>query len=76
MARYYQHRAKADLGLKPGRLSVSNLPDMIHQTCQWLEGEPKARNFCGDPVQPGSPYCPDHHAWCYVQERFSRRRAA
>jgi hypothetical protein len=41
-----------------------------HKTCQWIEGEPKRRQFCNEPVttrandQP-SPYCETHHAKCY-----------
>jgi hypothetical protein len=34
--------------------------------------------FCNLPVQPGSAYCPNHHALCFqkVQVRFYHRRAA
>ncbi len=35
------------------------------RTCQWIEGEPRDRGFCGEPVQPGSSYCPKHHAICW-----------
>jgi len=35
------------------------------RTCQFIEGEPRDRNFCGKPVQPGSSYCPEHHARCW-----------
>lgn len=36
------------------------------RTCQWLEGDAKERNFCGEPTQAGSSYCPEHHAVCYT----------
>ena len=35
------------------------------EACQWLHGEPKDRDFCGDPIRAGSPYCPEHHERCY-----------
>ncbi len=34
-------------------------------SCQWLEKEPKDRNFCGVKTLPGSPWCGRHHARCY-----------
>ena len=34
-------------------------------TCQWIEGEPRERAFCGAPVKPGSSYCEEHHALCW-----------
>lgn len=42
------------------------------KTCQWLEGEPRDRNFCDQPVGLRanglpSPYCPEHHARVYVR---------
>lgn len=38
------------------------------KTCQWLYGEGKDRNFCGEEVQPGSSYCAKHHAICHVSD--------
>lgn len=35
------------------------------KTCQWIEGEPRGRDFCGAPVLGGSPYCEAHHRRCY-----------
>lgn len=35
-------------------------------TCQWLEGEPRQRNFCGRPVVAASAWCGEHHARVYV----------
>lgn len=33
--------------------------------CRWLDGEPIERDFCNREKQPGSSYCPHHHARCY-----------
>lgn len=35
-------------------------------TCQWLFGEPKQRNFCCDPCVAGKPYCQRHCDKAYV----------
>lgn len=35
------------------------------RSCQWLHGRPADRDFCGEPVKEGSPYCAEHHARCY-----------
>ena len=35
------------------------------KTCQWLHGEPRERNFCGERVKRGSSYCAEHHAVCW-----------
>lgn len=43
-------------------------------TCQFLEGEPHDRNFCGQPTKPGSPYCPEHHRICYRKPTESEMR--
>lgn len=32
--------------------------------CQWLYGEAKLRNFCCEPVRPGSSWCEDHYKEC------------
>ena len=44
----------------------------MNGTCQWLDGEPKERNFCGAKAQPGSSYCPGHHRRCYKSEKDLR----
>lgn len=41
------------------------------QTCQWINGEGRQRDFCTKPVtvrSNGKPsvYCEEHHARCYV----------
>ena len=35
--------------------------------CQWLEGEPRERRFCGAPTQERSSYCDHHHSICFVK---------
>lgn len=37
------------------------------KTCQWINGEPRDRSFCASPSKPGSSYCEQHHAVCYVK---------
>lgn len=39
-----------------------------HKRCQFIEGEPTADDACkcGAKTLPGSPYCPAHHARCYM----------
>ena len=34
--------------------------DLQHETCQWLEGEPAMRAFCGLPVVKGTSWCLAH----------------
>jgi GcrA cell cycle regulator len=56
----------------PARRTLSAVmarPSVRYRTCQHIEGEPAGREtlFCGDPTQPGSPYCPAHHAMCHVE---------
>lgn len=40
-------------------------------TCQWIEGDPAKREFCGRPAKITDrrryPYCPDHCERAYVQ---------
>lgn len=36
--------------------------------CQFINGDPRERDFCGDPVAPGSPYCPKHHSVCHKRD--------
>jgi GcrA cell cycle regulator len=55
----------------PARRSLSAVmarPSVRYRTCQHIAGEPAGREtlFCGDPTQPGSPYCAAHHAMCHV----------
>ena len=33
--------------------------------CQWLDGEPRERRFCGKPTKFGSSYCAEHDARCH-----------
>lgn len=40
--------------------------DRSGRTCQWIEGEPRLRQFCGQPCQEGSSYCPGHHTRVYA----------
>ncbi len=41
-------------------------PESEHDGCAYpVEVESNHRR-CGAPRRPGSPYCPNHHALCYV----------
>lgn len=42
--------------------------------CQWLHGNATDRNFCGQPTQEGSSYCPEHHKRCWYMPKDNRRR--
>ncbi|MGI9485453.1 MAG: GcrA family cell cycle regulator [Geminicoccaceae bacterium] len=44
--------------------------------CQWLDGEPRERRFCGDPVREGSSFCDDHHQRCWIKHEDYRSEAA
>lgn len=66
------------------RSSVPARPSKIRKlegrimSCQWPIGEPgnKGFRFCGDPSQPGRPYCEDHCKVAYVVVREKREDAA
>lgn len=62
----------ADICTTPARGHAAKEPVKIRRTdfsrCQWVEGEPKERDFCGKPVKPGSSYCEHHHARCYYKK--------
>jgi len=47
-------------------------------TCVYPIGSPGERGFrwCSDDAKMGSPYCPRHHALCYVRVRDLRDDAA
>lgn len=47
------------------------------RTCQFLEGDPAERGFCGKPTARGS-YCAEHYDRCHVpaEDRRKRRKAA
>jgi hypothetical protein len=49
------------------RIQADQGPLPPARTCQWLDGEPRDRNFCGEPSQPGSSYCAEHHARCWYK---------
>ncbi len=38
------------------------------KTCQFLDGEPRSRRFCGEPTFNFSSYCEEHFAVCYRPE--------
>lgn len=46
--------------------------------CLWPIGDPGDTDFhfCGEPEQPGKPYCPDHCARAYIVKSRSSSEAA
>jgi GcrA cell cycle regulator len=42
----------------------------VHDCC-WIEGHPAGTRtlYCGEPSEPGSPYCSTHEARAYVRVR-------
>lgn len=64
-----RHAAKISRAMRMGhsvvRLALNVGPPPLH--CQFIAGEPTASDDCKcmAPVQPGSPYCPRHHSWCW-----------
>jgi hypothetical protein len=44
--------------------------------CAYPLGDARPLEFCGAAVQPGSPYCPSHHALCHLALGSRRERAA
>lgn len=40
--------------------------------CRYIMGDPKDRDdwrYCQADQKEGSPYCPDHHARCYLPRK-------
>lgn len=44
--------------------------------CQWLDGEPRERQFCGAPRLEDSSYCEAHHARCWIKHEDYKSEAA
>lgn len=59
VSRYQRGMAVSDSSVRLGEIGAP------FSTCQWIEGEPRDRQFCGAPTQSRSSYCPTHHARCY-----------
>lgn len=60
---------------KPKRVTLLDLSDKI---CKWPHGHPGEEDFhfCGKPVQPGFPYCPEHCGVAYQAQLPRRDRRA
>jgi len=60
----------------PPRLDLQRAAIVPVRGCQYPIGQPARVGFyfCGDPVAPGAPYCPDHVRLCW--QRLPRREAA
>lgn len=35
--------------------------------CAYIIGDNGLRHTCGEPLRPGSAYCPRHHALCHIR---------
>lgn len=62
-------------GARPARVTLLDLNDRI---CKWPIGHPDEPDFhfCGKPVNPGFPYCPDHCLVAYQSQLQRRDRPA
>lgn len=62
-------------GDKARRITLLDLTDKI---CKWPIGHPDEADFhfCGKPVAPGFPYCPDHCLLAYQSQQPRRDRPA
>lgn len=53
------------------RADTMPVPRLAHSSCRFIDGDPVPliragqSPWCDQPVQPGSPYCPEHHGRCY-----------
>jgi len=47
---------------------LMGITQLTDATCRFPQGDPLKPHFgfCGHPTKPGSVYCPEHHARCYV----------
>jgi len=54
------------------------LLDLTERMCKWPIGDPRDDDFtfCGLPIRPGTPYCPDHAAMAYQTSSRNRGAAA
>ena len=52
---------------KPVIACTSRLCDLGPHDCRWPEGDSRdsTLGFCGRPVKPGRPYCPEHCGVAY-----------
>lgn len=48
-------------------ITISGPEEWAAGKCRYIDGDPKAGNavYCGHDAQPGSSYCPGHHAHCW-----------
>jgi hypothetical protein len=44
--------------------------------CHYPLGDDRPLDYCGAAVQPGSAYCPEHHALCYLPLGSGGERSA
>ena len=59
-----RERAKpAGKGAPAAEIPIAKAPP---RTCQWLRGEPRLLDFCGEKAVPGRPYCAAHVAKAYI----------
>ncbi len=54
------------------------LLDLTERMCKWPIGDPREDDFtfCGLPIRPGTPYCPEHAAMAYQTSSRNRSAAA
>lgn len=64
------HASEGRPALRIDTLSMAgggrSAPQSGFKTCQWIEGNPKDRNFCGKPTVGGSSWCEEHYARVFI----------
>lgn len=57
---------------RPKRIAKPAPPLARPKTCQYLDGKPADRNFCGDPIWAGTSYCEHHATVCFTPSALER----
>ena len=59
----------AETACLPAKRQVDeNEPRPEHNCCQWLDGDPKHRRFCGKPTHNNSSWCEEHYRVVFVRQ--------
>ena len=77
-ARKREARARKVAAMKPKVVLPQNPPptpkpipapvQLSSHPCQWLDGDPHLRQFCGEPCLMGRSYCPEHYARATIRK--------
>jgi hypothetical protein len=55
---------------------MKHLLKLTPNCCKWVVGDPRSLTYCGEPVEPGTSWCPAHHKVVFTppQPRRDRER--